>query len=162
MATAYIADISDRDLGRNIQVQRLGIIHETAAQPVGVGANRPWIALFMEVQATGAANVQVGNYGRLRVRPFYADTPPGTTTPFLATFNAPFGAVSAQGKAAVSIPFANPAWVKATADGQFGIAVEPADATPTSGVVDAGSRDRFALDPNQQLIGVGFYWTPIA
>ena len=159
--TAYIDDIApDVDLRRNISCLQLGIIHEPVASAIGSGPNRPYVGLFLQLQATGNVDVTPDTYGKLRVVAVYGAPNSGETDELLNTSD-PFNARAGDGGDPI-IPAAAPAWYRCRADGFLEqVAAAPADATVLPSGSAANARNRFPLSADKNLLAVVSYWTPV-
>ena len=150
--TFYEDNVSpDFALGFNVNVNRLGIIHEPVATPTGA-TTAPYAALLMELQAVGSPVDNIGNKGKLRVIGTYADN----STIELVNDDAPFSSAES---GAINMVGTTPIWCIVRADGKVYQEGPPSDDTVLLAGSTPATRERHALDLTKRLSSVAFYWT---
>ena len=138
--------VPDFSLGSNVVATEVAAIIETDAEPIGVGADTPWVAIFVKVQSSGSAR-NLGNSGRLRVALTYEGNTAEALTLDAAPFSA-FGAIATAGE-----------WAVVRADGKCRRHVAPTADTVVAQSASDSARERIAIDAGKSPATMNFWWT---
>lgn len=147
--TAYFNDITDFSIvDGNVLIKRLDVVHEPDNSVIGVGANRPYVGVWLTLRAAGGAPYTIpAGRGKLDIEGHYEDS----TSVVLTSSENPMDNIQ--------VPNHTDLYLLVHADGQAKTDSQPSASATLSSSATASIRERLPLDASKTIETIRYYWT---